>query len=243
MWTASELASELGAWRGTVWRVVEAQHRISTNRLAGSLAEQEQLERLAEAVKPALPPAARGLHYLLAAPFRYGHRQASRFRRADERPGIFYASEAEATALAEAAYWRLKFFSRSPGFVPPTTTSEHSSFSVRVANSLALDLTRPPFAGKRAQWTDPDDYSACQELAREARLAGTELIRTISARDPQARCNIVVLGPAAFAAAVPRMGRTWHLRFEAGRLVALAAFPSAETVVFTAQGFGLPAFP
>ena len=74
MWTASELASELGAWRGTVWRVVEAQHRISTNRLAGSLAEQEQLERLAEAVKPELPPAARGLHYLLAAPFRYGHR-------------------------------------------------------------------------------------------------------------------------------------------------------------------------
>ena len=243
MWMASALESELGAWRGTVWRVVEAQHRISTNRIAASRTEQEQLERLAEAVKPELPPAARGLHYLLAAPLRYGHRQPSRFRSADERLGIFYASEAEETAVAEAAYWRLKFFSRSPGFVPPVTTSEHSSFSVKVDTTHALDLTRDPLAADRERWTAPDDYSACQDLAREARIAGTELIRTISARDAEARCNIVVLNPAAFAAKAPKMGRTWHLRFEAGRLVALAAFPSQETFVFTAEGFGLPIMP
>ena len=69
----------------------------------------------------ALPPstAARGLHYLLATPFRYGHKTSSRFRRVGQRPGIFYAAEHSATAIAETAYWRMLFFSRSPGFVPP----------------------------------------------------------------------------------------------------------------------------
>ena len=134
MWTPTALASEARAYRGKVWRVVEAQHRISTNRLAASLEDQAQLEVLAEAVKPELPRAVQGLHYLLASPFRYGHTSASRFRRADERPGIFYASESEATAIAETAFWRFTFYSRSPGFVPPSakaslTRSENMSFS------------------------------------------------------------------------------------------------------------------
>jgi hypothetical protein len=96
-----------------------------------------------------VPEAARHLHFLLATPFRYGHRSASRFRRANERPGIFYAAEAEVTAIAETAYWSLRFFSRSPGFVPPTTTVEYTSFHVRVATDRALDLTQSPFAERR----------------------------------------------------------------------------------------------
>jgi hypothetical protein len=76
---------------------------------------------------------------LLAAPFRYGHTRSSRFRRAVEKPGIFYASERERKAIAETAYWRLRFFSRSPGFTPPSTTSEHTSFSVKVGTEKALD--------------------------------------------------------------------------------------------------------
>ena len=239
MWTASALASELTAYAGTIWRVVEAQHRISTTRLGTSLAEQDQLEALADAVKPPLPAAARGLHYLLASPFRYGHGQASRFRRAEERPGIFYASEAEATAIAEAAYWRLRFFTRSPGFAPPTTTAEHSSFSAKIDASRGLDLTQPPFDAQRARWTDPQDYTACQDLAREARGADVQLIRTLSVRAPQGSCNIAVLDPAAFAARVPKAGKTWHMRFEDGQMVALAAFPSHQRLVFTAAGFGL----
>ena len=129
MWTSTGLASEFRAWRGAVWRVVEAQHRISTNRLASGLVAQKRLEDLADAAKPDLPRAARGLHYLLASPFRYGHHVASRFRRADERLGIFYASETERIAITETAYWRLRFFSRSPGFAPGNRTSEHLSFT------------------------------------------------------------------------------------------------------------------
>ena len=239
MWTATALASELRPWRGLVWRVVEAQHRISTNRLAGDAGEQERLEQLADAVKPPLPEGTHHLHYLLAAPFRYGHAVASRFRRAHERPGIFYASQAEAAALAEAAYWRLRFFTRSPGFAPPTATTEHTSFCVRVASDHALDLTQPPFAAEQARWTNPNDYSACQDLACAARQAGGEIIRTISVRDSEHRCNIVVLDPAAFAETGLRSVKTWHLRFEDGRLIALAAFPASGRLVFTAEAFGL----
>ena len=239
MWTSSALASEHRRYSATVWRVVEAQHRISTSRLAGNPAQQALLEDLAEEVKPPLPTSAQGLDYLLASPFRYGYGRASRFRRAHERPGIFYASETEATAIAEAAYWRLRFFARSPGFAPPTTTSEHSSFSVKVASDRALDLTLAPFAASEAQWTDRADYAGCQELAQAAREAATQIIRTISARDPERRCNVVVLDPAAFAERRPRPGRTWHLRFEEGQLVALAAFPSRDRMTFTPEQFGL----
>jgi hypothetical protein len=239
MWTPIALASEAGDYRGKVWRVVEAQHRISTNRLADSLADQARLEALAETVKPELPRAARGLHYLLASPFRYGHGVESRFRRANERPGVFYASEAERTAIAETAYWRLRFYLRSPGFVPPSTTTEHTSFTIPIATDRALDLTREPFAAQEADWTHPDDYRACQDLAAGAREAGLALIRTISARDPARGCNAVVLDPAAFSAVRPTIRRTWHLRFESGRLSALAAFPAEDRHVFAAEDFGL----
>ena len=239
MWTPTALASEARAWRGTVWRMVEAQHRISTNRLAESLDDQARIEYLAEAAKPDLPKAAQGLHYLLAAPFRYGHGSASRFRRAYERPGIFYASETEATAIAETAYWRLRFYTRSPGFVPPSATSEHTSFTVIVATTAALDLTAEPFAAQLNAWTDPADYAACQDLAAAARDAGIALLRSLSARDPDHGCNVVVLDPAAIASPEPTIRRTWHLRFEQDRLSALAAFPSRDHFIFTAAEFAL----
>jgi hypothetical protein len=238
MWTSTALASEHRPYRGKVWRLVEAQHRISTNRLARNLADQEALEELAEEVKPQVPVAARHLDFLLASPFRYGHRQASRFRRADERPGVFYSSAAERTALAEASYWRLRFFSRSPGFTPPVTTIECSSFWVRVASDSALDITVAPFAGDEAAWMDPDDYTACQALAAEARVAATHLIRTRSVRDP-AGFNVVILDAVAFAEARTHHGKTWHLRYEGDRLIALAAFPHDDRFAFSATEFGL----
>jgi hypothetical protein len=238
MWTSTALASEHRAYRGRIWRLVEGQHRISTNRLASDSAAQALLEDLAEEVKPQVPESARHLHFLLATPFRYGHKSASRFRRANERPGIFYAAEAEATAIAETAYWSLRFFSRSPGFVPPTTTVEYTSFHVRVATDRALDLTQPPFAQHEADWTAPDDYTVCQDLATEARGAATALIRTLSARAEGRACNVVVLDPAAFADAAPVIHKTWHFRHQGGRLSVLGAFPSTERHEFSAAQFG-----
>lgn len=241
MWTRTALASEFRRYRGRVWRVVEAQHRISTNRLSGDRADQRRLEELAEAVKPGLPKAARGLHYLLASPFRYGHGVASRFRRAGERPGIFYASESERTAIAEIAFWRLRFFARTPGFAPPAATSEHSSFSVPLDIARAIDLTRAPFAAEAEKWNDPGDYAACQKFATQARAARAQLIRSASVRDPQKGFNVALLDPSGFAASQPTMGQSWHLRWERGCLVALAAFPAREMLSFTGEQFGLDA--
>ncbi|KQX22795.1 MULTISPECIES: RES family NAD+ phosphorylase [unclassified Sphingomonas] len=234
-------AGDFRAYGGTLWRLVEAQHRISTNRLAANADDQTLLEQLVEEVKPPLPPAARGLHYLLATPFRYGHGKASRFRRAGERPGIFYAAEHVATAVAETAYWRLLFFSRSPGFRPPTTIVEHSAFTVPVRVERLLDLSEAPYSARAAAWGDPEDYSACQDFARAARRIAAQAIRYTSIRDPAHRANVALLDPAAFAKAVPDIRQTWHFRHEGGRMTAYAAFPSDERHSFSYEQFGLPA--
>lgn len=239
MWTPSALASEAQRYQGRVWRLVEAQHRISTNRLAASADDQRLLEALADEVKPDVPPAARGLHWLLATPFRYGYEKATRFRQAHERPGIFYAAEAEATVVAEAAYWRLVFFSRSPGVQRPRAAVEHNSFTIEVGTEKALDLTQPPFDAQRAAWTHPSDYAACQALAAAARQASLELIRYESVRDPEHRANIAVLEPAAIRSSHPSHRNTWHLKFEGNRLTAFAAFPSNVRHSFEAAEFGL----
>lgn len=239
---ASEITptpADFRAYRARLWRMVEAQHRISTNRLAATSEDQALLEQLVEEVKPVLPPAARGLHYLLATPFRYGHRTASRFRRAGERPGIFYACEHVATALAEVAYWRLRFFARAPGMQPPGAVVEHSAISVPVNMARLLDLTAAPFAAQGALWCDPRDYAACQRFAGAARAIAAQGIRYASVRDPAHRANVALLDPAAFAASAPRIEQTWHLRYEGGQLTAFAAFPSNERHAFTFAQFGL----
>ena len=156
------LAAEARDYRGRVVRIVEAQHRISTNRLAADAADQQVLEALADEVKPDLPESARRLPWLLASPFRYGLGRPSRFRAADVLPGIFYASEDVATAVAETAYWRLKGFSRSPGFLRPRTPTPMSAFSVRVEAARAIDLTAPPFA-------DPPGRRTGEDYARRRR--------------------------------------------------------------------------
>lgn len=233
--------ADFRSYAGTVWRLVEAQHRISTNRLAGGTEDQALLERLVEEAKPVMPRAARGLHYLLATPFRYGYARASRFRRANERPGIFYASEHLASSVAETAFWRLLFFSRSPGFVPPTTVVEHSAFTVAIATDRTLDLTQPPFDADTASWMAPTDYSACQDFAARARRIDARAIRYASVRDPAHRANLALLDPAAFASPAPAIEQTWHFRYEAGRMSAFAAFPSIERYAFTFADFGLDA--
>jgi hypothetical protein len=222
-----------------VWRLVEAQHRISTNRLAANGDDQLLLEQLIDDAKPTMPIAARGLHYLLGTPFRYGYAKASRFRRTGDRPGIFYASEHAATSVAETAYWRLLLFSRSPGFVPPTTVVEHTAFTVAVAVEHALDLTIVPFAEHAARWTDPLDYSACQDFASAARGIDAQAIRYASVRDPAHRANLALLDPTGCAAAAPTIEQTWHFRYEAGQMTAFAAFPSTERFAFTFHQFGL----
>src|SRR5471032_1069901 len=116
-WTPAALSSEARALSGTCWRLVEAQHRVSTLKLVDTVEEQALLEGLIQETKPALPPECAHLHYLLSTPFRYGavRPAGSRFRRAGLSEGVFYAAEEPHTAVAEIVFWRLLFFAESPG--------------------------------------------------------------------------------------------------------------------------------
>lgn len=234
-------SSDLRSFSAKLFRIVEAQHTISTDRLTDGAIEQDVLEKLIEEAKPTMPPEARKLHYLLGTAFRYGYWKATRFRRAHERPGVFYGSEAVPTAVAETAFWRMRFFSASPGMQLPTGTLEHLAFSVPVRVDRAFDLTAPPLVAGREYWIDPNDYEPCQRFAATARALNAQLIRYESARDPEHGHNVAVFDPAAFQEPVPKGEQTWHFRFSKRKLGAFAALPSRERYEFTFAQFGLVA--
>src|SRR3954466_2930172 len=169
-WTPAALSSERRTLSGLCWRVVEAQHRVSTLKLVDTLAEQELLERLIEETKPAVPLECRHLHYLLATPFRYGapYPLGSRFRRAGLTPGVYYASARPATAIAEITFYRLLFFADSPDTPWPQNAAEFTAFSVKYATRRGLDLMSPPLSRDKAASTHLTDYAACQALAEAA---------------------------------------------------------------------------
>ena len=234
MWTPSELASEAGSYGRRVIRVVEAQHRISTNRLAANAADQALLEALADEVKPSLPESARHLPWLLASPFRYGLGRPSRFRAASVLPGILYASEDVATAVTEAAYWRLVAFSRSPGFQRPRAPTPMSAFSVLVRSERVLDLLAGRLAADEAAWIHPTDYAATQALAGAAREGGVAAIRARSARR-RAGVNLAVMDPSAFASP-PRPHSSWGFLATPEGLIATREL-SDEALRFPADEF------
>jgi RES domain len=208
-WTPRALASEARAYARTLWRVVEAQHTASTMRLVDSLGEQATLELILEDSKPALPPAVRKLHYLLATPFRYRPHLDSRFR-APLDGGVWYGAEALRTALAEKSYWRLRFLLDSPG-TPDLKAVPHTAFQAAVHSGAALDLTRAPLVRERAAWTHPTSYAATQAFAAQARAAGAQLIRYESVRDPEHAACVAVLNPAAFGRGKPRGQESWFI--------------------------------
>ena len=200
---------------------------MSTLKLVDRLDEQVLLEELIEASKPAVPPDCRHLDYLLATPFRYGseYPNGSRFRRAGKTLGVYYAAEHPETAIAEMAFYRLLFFAESPETPWPSDAAEYTAYSALIATSTLIDLTAPPLATDRAQWTDLVDFGACQALADTARDANAEVIRYESVRDPAGRSNLAILTCKAFAEPRPIERHTWRLRLSASGVQALCEFP------------------
>jgi len=209
-WTPPAVASSASRRRARLWRAVEAQHVASTLRLVDSLEEQRVLEEILDAAKPPVPPDARNLHFLLFTPFRYAAPYTSRFR-ATTDPGVFYGAEHVRTACAELGYWRWRFLQDSLGSLAQLGPAAQTLFEVGTHTST-VDLERPPFAREAARWAHPSDYSATQEFARVARLAGVGLIRYASVRDPSGgRCG-AVLRPDAFSPPHPvSPTQTWIL--------------------------------
>ncbi|MBA8877457.1 RES family NAD+ phosphorylase [Phyllobacterium myrsinacearum] len=214
IWTPDALRSEARDRHGACWRLVEAQHRVSTMKLVDTLDEQALLEDEIEATKPPLPPECAHLDYLLATPFRYGRYPGnSRFRREGYSPGVFYASEVVETAVAETAFYRLLFFSESPGTPWPRNALEFTAFEARYASKHGIDLTAAPFVQHAEHWTHLSDYTACLALADAAHQAGIEIIRYQSVRDPAGGANLALLSCGAFAMPRPTHTTTWRLVF------------------------------
>lgn len=208
IWTRCAGASELRPLRPSPWRVVEAQHQVSTRKLVDTVEEQILLEELIDRAKP--PDQTRGrLHYLLATPFRYPPLpHGSRFGGRHER-GIWYGSETSRTAFAEVAYYRLLFLEGTRADLEPIST-QLTAFTVRARTQRGIDLVAPPFDAFRRTIASPTRYDATQSLGQAMREAGVELFRYPSARDNEGGVNIGVFVPAVFGAARPRGLETWH---------------------------------
>lgn len=210
LWEFCEGPKSVGRYEGLPWRVVEAQHIISTRKLVESDEEQRLLEELIERGKPPLPAddAASRLHYLLFTPFRYpplrhGSRFASRWE-----PSLWYGSEEVRTAFAEVAYYRLLFLEGTEAQLSPIF-AELSAFQVRVRSKAAVDLTQGKFAEYQAALRSRRGYEATQALGAAARGHGVEVLRYASAREPGGGINVALFSPAAFAEKRPRQPQTW----------------------------------
>lgn len=236
-WIAEELLSNTRRRAGLCWRAVEAQHINSTMKLVDNPEEQDRLEQLLEASKPPYPKACTGLHYLLFTPFRYRpHKRGSRFRRAGQIDGVFYASEHPHTALAEMAYYSCLFYADSPATPLPDNPVQHTLFSVKYKTTKAIDLTEPPLNADEKLWTNPSDYTACQQLADEARKANIQLLKSISVRCPNNGKNISLLSCIAFQSKEPEQTQTWHIAVQSEQVVTIREFPR-EKLTFSIDTF------
>lgn len=211
LWAEQDWQS-LGPRSAVLWRGVEAQHRVATMKLVDTLDEQQLLEQILEASKPALPRAAAGRHYLLASPFRYPSPHPSRFRPAGAL-GTWYGAEKIETACTELAYWRWRFLTDSAGLRAQSLIHEFTLFKASVAGHC-LDLTAAPWDARRSQWT-ADDYSACQTVAQVARQRGVQWLRYWSARHV-AGCCAAVFDVAALSGPDLASQQTWVCKVSAG---------------------------
>ena len=236
IWTRCAGDSELRALRLSPWRVVEAQHQVSTRKLVDSADEQALLEELIERVKPPETTGAR-LHYLLFTPFRYPPlRHGSRFGARHER-GIWYGSEERRTAFAEIAYYRLLFLEGSEAQLGAVTT-QLTAFTVRMRTLRGVDLVSPPFDAHRRTIASPAKYTASQALGTAMRDAGVELFRYPSARDPDGGVNVAALSPVVFGAAKPHGFETWHCTADRVRVeLTRGDFSRRETFAFARSHF------
>lgn len=213
IWTPDALRSEARPIEHQAWRLVEAQHRVSTLKLVDGLREQDLLESILDETKPPVPPECRHLDYLLSTPFRYRpYPQGSRFRRAGISPGVWYGAEQPETAAAEMVFYRFLFYAESPETPFPDDAAEYTAFSVDLSAPVALDLTMGALAEDAARWRHLTDYEPCQSLAETARDIGVEVIRYTSVRDPGHGTNLAVLTCRAFRNPAPVERQTWRIR-------------------------------
>lgn len=208
IWMRCAGDSEIRTLQLSPWRVVEAQHQVSTRKLVDSAEEQALLEELIERVKP--PDLTHGrLHYLLFTPFRYPPLpHGSRFGARNER-GIWYGSEDRRTAFAEVAYYRLLFLEGSRASLGMIETAL-TAFTAKIRTAKGVDLVNAPFDAERRAIASPSSYASSQALGASMRSADVEAFRYPSARDVNGGVNVGVFVASVFGNTKPKMFETWH---------------------------------
>ncbi|HVZ86858.1 MAG TPA: RES family NAD+ phosphorylase [Polyangia bacterium] len=211
IWTRCEGPSRVGPLALTPWRVVEAQHRVSTRWLVDTLEEQALLEEIVDEVKPPRPPDRRfdELHFLLFTPFRYPPlKHGSRFGTAHE-PALWYGARELETGLAEKAYYQLVFVAGTTA-VLENLNCLWSAFRAKIATARGVDLTAAPFARFETAISSPTSYAATQALGAGMRAAGVEACLFRSARCPKHGTAVALFQPA-FASPHPLgAAQTWR---------------------------------
>jgi hypothetical protein len=217
------------------YRVVEAQHQVSTRKLVGSAEEQMLLETLIDRAKPPDPTHGR-LHYLLSTPFRYPPLPyGSRFGTRQQR-GIWYGSEAMQSALAEVAYYRLLFLEGTHADLGVVET-QLTTYTVRLRTARGIDLTVPPFEAHKPVIASPVSYSVSQALGDSMRLAGVEAFKYPSARAPDGM-NVGAFTWAVFGRSRPKDLRSWHCTSSRQRVEMVErAYFGRHTSVFPRSSF------
>ena len=149
------------------FRMVETWHIAATMRLVDSAAEQDVLEHMLDASKPP-PPEAQGIHYLLAAPFRYLPPTGSRFR-SPHMPGIWYGADDSYCACAEIAYWRQRFLLDSAGLITQHLSTDHSCTK---PPCKAPSTCKHPWSQAAAHWKHPQRLHRNPEAGRAGARGG-----------------------------------------------------------------------
>jgi len=172
--------------QGGLYRVVESQEEIATARIVDNMQEQNRLEELLEASKPALPSASGKRHYLLTTPFRYPPlRYGSRYGRNFE-PSLFYGAMSIPTALAETAFYRFVFLSHLTQPFKRSLTTLHTVFSARFRTERGIRLQSEDWSDLHEALTHPASYRESQALGTDMRAENVSAFQFLSARALQA---------------------------------------------------------
>ena len=176
------------------WRMVESQHISSSRDLVESREEHDILESLLENSKPQIE---NNKHYLIFTPFRYPPlRYGSRFGNTFE-PSLWYGSINLYTALAEVAYYRLKFFDDTFANLEYIEISM-TAFKANIQTENGIELTEQPFETYQDKISNKTSYAYSQELGTEMREAKIEAFIFTSARDRKAGKNVAAFTPKVF---------------------------------------------
>ena len=152
------------------------------------------------------------------AAFCHLNAQGSRF--SDGTWGAYYAAASLATAVAEVAYHREKFFA--------ATKQEAIDVDLRVYVAALAKSLHDVRAPRWAAVHDPDDYSASQALARRLRLANSWGLVYRSVRDSGGAC-IAALRPKTITLPV-RQAQHVTLRWNGVRIEQWYAKAGLHTV-------------